>query len=159
MDGVNILIVDDEESVRAGLAYALRGTGYRLRSADSGETALALLREEPADIVLSDHRMPGMSGLELLEVVRNRYPDTVCIMLTGHADLEMAVEAINGGEIYRFLQKPCDRTALRVTLHLALEKRELELENRRLLALVRTSPELVERLEAMRRERARQRLT
>ncbi len=75
-------------------------------------------------------------------------------MLTGHADTETAIQAINRGEVYRFLHKPCDRDELRVTVHLALEQRELERENRRLLAVIRTDPALERKLEEARARRA-----
>ena len=159
MPNPRILVVDDEVSVREGLGRSLHGTGYEVIFADGPESALTILRDEPVDVVVSDHLMPGMTGLEFLKVVRDRHPDTVRIMLTGHADLETVVEAINQGEIYRFLHKPCDRTTLRVTLHLALEKLELERENRRLLALIRTQPELAQRIELVSRDRESRRVT
>jgi DNA-binding NtrC family response regulator len=153
MGPATILLVDDEPAVREGLMLSLRSTGYRIRQAGSGQEALEALRAEPADLVISDHLMPGMTGLELLKLIRDRFPDTVRIMLTGHADLATAIAALNEGEIYRFLSKPCDRLELKVTVHLALERLELERENRRLLAIVRSRPELLEELEAFRASR------
>jgi two-component system, probable response regulator PhcQ len=153
MSRANVLIVDDDPDAREGLALALHGCGYRLLFADRPSAALAAMRDHPVDVVVSDHLMPEMTGLELLAIVRDRFPDTVRIMLTGHADTTTAVDAINRGEIYRFLEKPCVWTELRVTLHLACEKLELERDHRRLLALVRTSPELVRRLEEERGRR------
>jgi DNA-binding NtrC family response regulator len=147
MDPLTVLIVDDDESARIGLGHALRGTGYRLLFADGPSAGLDRMASEQIDVVISDHLMPGMTGLEFLSVIRDRYPDAIRIMLTGHADIETAIRAINQGEIYRFLHKPCERTELRVTLHLAAEKMALERENRRLLALIRTSPELQRRLD------------
>ena len=143
-----VLIVDDDENVRNGLGHALWKTEYKLCFAADPESALDLLRTERVDIVLSDHLMPGMSGLDFLKIVRDRYPDTIRIILTGHADLETAVNSINQGEIYRFLLKPCERAELLVTLHLACDKLELERENRHLLALVRSQPDLLAKLEA-----------
>ena len=144
-----ILLVDDEPAVREGLRLTLRPAGYRILEAGSGEQALAVLQAEPVDLIVSDHLMPGMTGLQLLAHVRDRFPDTARIMLTGHADLDTAVRAINEGEIYRFLSKPCDRLELQVTVHLALERLELERENRRLLAVVRSRPELASELMAL----------
>lgn len=150
-----ILIVDDEEAVRAGLVRSLHRPEYRVLSAASPAEALALLEREPVDLIVSDHLMPGMTGLEFLMVVRDRYPDTSRIMLTGHADLETAVRAIEDGRIYRFLAKPCDRTELQVTVHLALEQLELTREHRRLLEVVSTRPELAQALEEARRRSRR----
>ena len=148
MSRPTVLIVDDEESARVGLGHSLRGEGYELRFADGGAAALELLKTTRVDVVVSDQRMPGMTGLELLTLVRDRHPDTVRIMLTGETNLETCVEAINRGEIYRFLQKPVDRVELRTAIFLACDRLSLERRNRRLLALIRTSPELLRRLEA-----------
>ena len=153
MLSATILVVDDEQNILDGLARSLRHPDYMLLFAHSPETALQLLRERHVDVIISDHLMPKMTGLELLKLVRDRYPGTVRIMLTGHADMETAVKAINEGEIYRFLSKPCSPAELQVTVHLALEQLELAREHRRLLAIVRTRPELVELLEETRSSR------
>lgn len=157
MHRATILIIDDDENVRIGLSHALRGPDYRILLADGPMTALRMLQTEPVDVVISDHLMPGVTGMEFLKLVRDRYPDTVRIMLTGHADTDMALRAINEGEIYRFLTKPCQRTELKVTVFLACEKLELERANRRLLAIVRTSPELMKQVEEEEQRRCRQR--
>ena len=143
----NVLIVDDEESVLEGVRLSLRSTPYHVDVARGPDEALELLRRHPFDIVISDHLMPGMTGAELLNLVHDRQPEAIRIMLSGHADTETVIRMINEGEVYRFLTKPCDRTELLVTLHLACEKLALERENRRLLALVRSDPELLARLE------------
>jgi two-component system, probable response regulator PhcQ len=141
-----VLFVDDDPNVLTGLRVALWQTDYITLLAENPTEALALLQQQAVDVIISDHMMPGMNGLEFLKLARDRRPDCVRIMLTGHADKEMAIEAINDGEIYRFLIKPIDRTELLVTLHLACEKLELERENRRLLALLRNNSELSTRL-------------
>jgi len=132
-----ILIVDDEELVRNALRRALRKEGYALHFADGPEAGLEMLRRIPVDLVMSDHMMPGMSGIEFLGVVHDRHPDILRLLLTGHADLDTAIKAINHGEIYRFLSKPWDDVELKVTLHLAFERLELERQNRQLLAQLR----------------------
>src|SRR5512142_510011 len=108
----SVLIVDDDEDVRNGLGHVLWKSEYRLCFAAGSAEALRTLREEKVDIVLSDHLMPGMTGLEFLKTVRDRHPEVIRIMLTGQADMATAVDAINQGEIYRFLLKPCDRDEL-----------------------------------------------
>ena len=143
----SILIVDDEDNVRNALRRTLRKDPYDLSFAASGEEALALLEVQPVDLIVSDHLMPGMTGLELLKTVRNLYPEVMRIILTGHADLETAISAINQGEIYRFLTKPWDDVDLKVTLHLALEHLDLERENNRLLDTVRRQSNFIRRLE------------
>lgn len=142
-----ILIVDDEENVRNALRRSLRKEGYELFFAAEPGEALAVLSRQEVDLVLSDHLMPNMTGLELLKVVRDRYPGCMRMILTGHADMQTAIDAINHGEIYRFLTKPWDDVDLKVTLHLAFEQLDLERENRRLLAIVRQHQRLLERIE------------
>lgn len=145
-----VLIVDDEPNILEGLRQALRGSHYAVVTASGPVEALGVLQERKVDIVISDHLMPGMTGAQLLGLVHDRQPDAIRIMLSGHADAETVIRTINEGEVYRFLSKPCDRTELLVTLHLACEKLELERENRRLLALIRSQPELLARLEGAR---------
>jgi two-component system, probable response regulator PhcQ len=155
MPAATILIVDDEPNVLEGLARSLWRPGYKLLTATSPDAGLARLREQAVDVIISDHLMPGMTGLEFLKLVRDRHPDTVRIMLTGHADLKTVVKAINEGEIYRFLSKPCAAEELQVTVHLALEQLELARENRRLQAIIRSRPELAEQLEEARKAHRR----
>ena len=147
MERKSLLIVDDEENVRRALARALRGEGYDVRFAGSGKEALGVLAQEPADMVISDHMMPEMTGQELMRHVREEYPDTMRIMLTGYADLEMAISAINEGEIYRFLTKPWDQVELQLTVRLGFERLLLERENRRLLATVKRQSDYIRALE------------
>lgn len=142
-----VLIVDDEENVRNSLGHALWKSDYRLCFAAGSAAALRTLAEEQVDVIVTDNAMPGMSGLEFLKVVRDRYPAVIRIILSGHADLTTLLDAINHGEIYRFLLKPCDRDELLVTLHLACERLELERENRYLLSLIRSRPDLLQQLE------------
>jgi len=142
-----LLIVDDEENVRNALKRSLRKEQYEVLTAAGPEEGLEVLKHHPVDVVISDHLMPKMTGLEFLKLVHDRYPDTGRIMLTGHADMDTAIKAINQGEIYRFLQKPWDDLELKVIVHLAVEHVELERENRRLLATVRRQSEFIHDLE------------
>ncbi|MBI4511425.1 MAG: response regulator [Deltaproteobacteria bacterium] len=142
-----ILLVDDEDNVRSALRRTLRGEGYEILEASSGEQGLATLRAQPVDVVISDHAMPNMTGLEFLRVARLLRPDTLRIILTGQADLEMAVRAINEDAIYRFLLKPWDQLDLRVMLRLAIRHLDSERRNARLLELVRKQTKLLEKLE------------
>ncbi len=143
----SIFVVDDEVNVCKALFRTLRREGYQVTVANGPEEALALLKTTKVDLVISDHLMPNMSGLELLKMVRNRHPDAMRMMLTGHADMQTAIDAINHGEIYRFLTKPWDDTELKVTVFLAFEQLELERENRRLLAMVRRQQALIDAME------------
>jgi DNA-binding NtrC family response regulator len=142
-----ILVVDDEESVRNALRRSLSREGYTLSFAAEPNEALALLARAPVDLVISDHLMPNMTGLEFLTLVHDRHPDCVRILLTGHADMQTAINAINQGEIYRFLTKPWDDLELQVTLRLAFDQLELKRTNRRLLAMVRQQHRALEAIE------------
>ncbi len=101
-----ILIVDDQPLVRGVIKDILNHGPYIVFSASSAIEALDLMEHNNMDVVISDERMPGMQGSEFLAIVRKRYPDTVRIILTGHASVEAAIRAINEGEIYRLLTKP-----------------------------------------------------
>jgi response regulator RpfG family c-di-GMP phosphodiesterase len=130
-----VLCVDDEPNVLSALRRALRSPGLVVHTADSGAQALVLLAQEPANVVISDMRMPGMTGTELLAQVQQLHPDTVRVVLTGQADLGSTIAAINRGSVFRYLQKPWDDDELRQVVAQGLERQSLELERRRLLAL------------------------
>lgn len=132
-----ILLVDDEANVLSSLTRALIDDPYEILTASGGRQALEAMEGKTIKAIVSDERMIGMQGSELLAEVRQRSPHTVRILLTGHATLEAAMRAVNEGEIYRFFTKPWDDTQLRFALMSAVEKYDLEAENRRLLATVK----------------------
>jgi DNA-binding NtrC family response regulator len=142
-----ILIVDDEINICNALRRSLRKEGYEITVANEPAEGLKILAQQKIDVVLSDHLMPNMTGLEFLTVVRDRHPDSLRILLTGHADMETAIRSINDGNVYRFLTKPWDDVELKVTLYLAFEHLDLEREHRRLLATVRRQADLLNDLE------------
>lgn len=111
-----VLFVDDDERVLDGLRRMLRMShdGWELAFADSGPAALAALAEEPADVVVSDMRMPGMDGVALLTEIRHRHPGTIRIILSGHTELEAAYRSIPVA--HQFLSKPCDPAVLRLAV-------------------------------------------
>ncbi|MBW1731729.1 MAG: response regulator [Deltaproteobacteria bacterium] len=142
-----VLIVDDERAITELLQDVLSTEPYELLSAGSAEEALELLKREPVDVVVSDEMMPGMSGSEFLSIVRRQYPDTIRMILTGHANLEMAIRAINEGEIYRFFRKPCNVFDLAITIRQALQQKALMAEAFRLLKMARRQKRTIEALE------------
>ena len=142
-----VLVVDDEPAIREMLTDALAREPYEVLCAGSAEEALTVLAAEPVDVVISDEVMPGMSGSEFLAIVRQQYPDTVRVVLTGYASLEAAVRAINEGEIYRFFTKPCNMVDLVATIRQALQHKELMAENQRLHNIVRQQSFSLEALE------------
>ena len=142
-----ILVVDDEPPIRELLKDALSREPYDVLCAGSAEEALAVLEREPVDVIISDEKMPGMLGSEFLAVARQKYPNTIRMILTGHASLEAAIRAINEGQIYRFFTKPCNMVDLVVTVRQALQQRELLAENQRLLNIVQQQSLTLEQLE------------
>ena len=96
-----ILLVDDETQVLSALTRVLRETGAQVLTAESGPQALSVMETAEVKVIVSDERMPGMKGSELLSFVRQRSPHTIRFMLTGHSSLEAAMQAVNEGEIYR----------------------------------------------------------
>lgn len=130
-----VLCVDDEPHILSALRRLFRPTGIRLLTADSGTQALQMLGHESVDAVISDMRMPGMSGAELLEHVCAGWPDTMRLLLTGYADMQSTVAAINQGRIFRYVSKPWQDNELLQALEQALEHRRLTRERNRLLAL------------------------
>jgi CheY-like chemotaxis protein len=114
-----LLIVDDEPNILSALRRLLRHEGYEIHTAASGAAALEVLALEPIQVVVSDQRMPGMSGTEFLGHVKAIYPQTVRIALSGYADLTAVTDAVNRGAIYRFLSKPWDDDDLKGELRAA----------------------------------------
>lgn len=143
-----LLCVDDEPNILNALRRVLRPHGYRVQLANGGAEGLAAMERTPADLVISDMRMPQMSGAAFLEQVRKRWPDTVRILLTGFSDLDSTVAAINAGQIARYLAKPWNDAEVLMTVREALEKKFLESERRRLEALTRRQNEDLKGLNA-----------
>ena len=110
---LTLLIVDDEVNILRSLKRIFRREGYRILTAQSGHEALQLMARYHVQVILSDMRMPGMSGAELLRQVCDLYPDTIRIILSGYADLGAVTEAVNNGGLYKFLVKPCDNNELK----------------------------------------------
>lgn len=127
-----ILLVDDEPNVVRALQRVFRKENYKILTAADGLEALALVERERPQLVISDFRMPGMDGGEFLTRVREQSPDTIRIMLTGHADTAAVMSAIKDGAVYRFILKPWNDDDLRVTVGLALEQHDLLRANREL---------------------------
>lgn len=127
-----ILVVDDEPNVLRSLKRLLFGTDYNVLTAASGEEALTLFGAQDIHLVISDYRMPGMNGVEFLSQVKKLHPETIRIVLSGYADAHAIVEAINDGEVYKFIAKPWNDQDLLTTLLRAFEQYSLQRENARL---------------------------
>lgn len=125
----HILFVDDEFHVLNAMRRIFRKENYVLHTAESGEAAINILGRETIHVVISDYKMPHMTGAELLRKVKAEYPETIRIMLTGHADVNAVMGAINDGAVYKFITKPWNDDDLRITISLALEQYDLIKEN------------------------------
>jgi diguanylate cyclase (GGDEF)-like protein len=148
----SLLIVDDEPYILPSLA-ALLGHDFDVVTAGSADAAQAILESRPLDIILTDQRMPRRTGVQLLEWVRQHAPSTVRLLMTGFAELEDAVDAINLGHVYHYLLKPCRTEELLQILRNAAEKVQLERERERLIGeLRRLNLELEERVKERTRE-------
>jgi CheY-like chemotaxis protein len=131
--------VDDEPNVLASLKRLLRPDGYRILSASSGQEGLDMLARQPVDIIVSDQRMPGMTGVQFLRQAKALYPQTIRIVLSGHTELQSVTDAINEGAVYRFLTKPWDDAQLRDFIEQAFRHKELADENETLNIKVMTA--------------------
>lgn len=127
-----ILLVDDEPNVLDGYRRTL-GREFTMETAVGAQEALALIDKGPYAVVVSDMRMPGMDGVQLLSRVKTQSPDTIRVMLTGHADMETAINAINEGSIFRFLNKPATKDMMGKTLTAALVQYRLVTAEKQLL--------------------------
>src|ERR1039457_901732 len=108
VQAARILCVDDEPNILSSLRRLFRANGYQVLLAEGGAAGLKVLEAESVDLVISDMRMPEMDGARFLEHVRSRWPDSIRLLLTGYADIQSILDAINRGEIYRYITKPWD---------------------------------------------------
>lgn len=136
-----ILFVDDEANILSALRRLFRSVGYRTLTAESGQEGLNILESEVVDLVISDMRMPEMNGARFLEHVRTKWPDTMRLLLTGYADVSSIMQAINRGEIYRYITKPWDENDILLIVRQALERKALEQERRRLEGITKSQNE------------------
>ena len=120
-----ILIVDDELAILKAFQRTFGHESYEIFTASSGKEALELLEKEDIDVVISDQQMPEMTGTELLATIAQIYPNTIGIMLTGYPSLNNAMEAINRGEVFRFLTKPWNDIELEIAIREAIVQRKV----------------------------------
>ena len=134
-----LLLVDDEPNVLASLKRLFRKDGHSIVTANSGAEGLEVLAAQKVDVIISDQRMPGMTGVEFLRQAKLKYPDTIRIVLSGYTELQSVTDAINEGAIYRFLTKPWDDEQLREQISKAFEHKELLEDNQQLDIKIRTT--------------------
>lgn len=132
-----LLIVDDDANILSSLTRLFRRDGYRLLHAESGREGLELLDRHEVGVILSDQRMPDLSGVQFLSRARETSPDTVRIVLSGYTELSSVTESVNQGAIHKFLTKPWDDGILRQTVREAFRLYRVTRENTRLNAALR----------------------
>jgi len=142
-----LLLVDDEPNLTSALVRSLDRTKFEIFTADSAQKGLMILAGNDIDVIVSDERMPGMTGSQFLSEVRKQWPNTIRMILSGQADLEAAVRAINEGEVYRFLLKPCHPKELEMTILQGLQHKKLVAQSRKLLQEHQKNMNLLEALE------------
>ncbi len=147
MENPKILIVDDEENILSALKRIFRRENYDIYTAISGEEGLDILDKHDIDLIISDLKMPSMNGVEFLTQAKEKNPDAMRIMLTGQADVKSVLEAIDKGEVYRFLLKPWNDDELRMTIRQALDFYYVQKENKVLIHTVKQQNEIISQLE------------
>lgn len=147
MSKYKILFVDDEPHITSALVRAMRHEPCETFNVESAKAGLELLTKEHIHVVVSDEQMPGMSGSEFLTIVRDKYPDTIRIILTGQASLEATIRAINEAGVYRFFTKPCSAVDLKATIRQALQQKQLVKQTRKLLEKYQKQAAAIEQLE------------
>ncbi len=119
-DGINILYVDDELNNLVSFKAVFR-IKYNVSTALSGEEAVQILRKNNINIIITDQRMPQMTGVEFLESILDEFPDAIRILLTGYADMNAVIDAVNKGKIFHYLSKPWNEEELDLTINRAFD--------------------------------------
>ncbi|MFW2372230.1 MAG: HD domain-containing phosphohydrolase [Gammaproteobacteria bacterium] len=137
----SLLFVDDEKNILSSLKRLFRSEGYNIYIADSGKEGLDIMEKYDIDLIISDMRMPEMNGAQLLETVYNKWPTTIRILLTGYSEISSTIDAINKGNIYKYISKPWEENDIKQTVRNALESKKIERERDSLLDLTRKQNE------------------
>jgi signal transduction histidine kinase len=139
----NLLVIDDEEEILKALYRQFRRS-YHVYTANSAAEGLRIMTETPIHVIISDQRMPGMNGAEFFGRVKTEYPDAMRLLLTGYADIQAMIAAINDGNIYRYIVKPWDPVELDTVVREAFERYNLIVQNRRLMTELREANAMLE---------------
>jgi DNA-binding NtrC family response regulator len=131
-----ILLIEDEPSMRLGIAHVLRANGYAVTTATTGSEGIRIQGAETFDVVVTDLRLPGADGIEVLKTTKQTAPETGVIIITAFAEVKTAVEAMKAGA-YDYVAKPFDPDELLIVIDRYLKRRHLEAENRRLREEIR----------------------
>ena len=142
-DKLPLLYVDDEPNNLRSFKAAFR-RDFKIYTAESGAEGRKILEENDISIVLTDQRMPFMTGVEFLESIISEFPDTIRILITGFSDIQAVIDAINRGKIYHYVQKPWDETYLKNIISNAFETHRLRRENKFMMDQLKLSNEQLE---------------
>ena len=153
----NLLFVDDEPNVLKSLRRLFRAAEYNVYLAEGGQAGLALLQQHPIDLIISDMRMPQMDGAEFLAQAAQRWPETVRILLTGYADIESTIAAVNNGKIYSYFSKPWEDNELKILVNNALEQKRLREQRQQLFEIVNRQNQQLKELNASLEEKVEKR--
>ena len=138
-----LLIIDDEVEITRTIARQFRKK-YKVYTATSAQEALTIMEKEHIQVILSDQRMPGISGVDFFGLIKDKYPDALKLILTGYSDIEAVIGAINEGQVFRYITKPWNPDELESILNEAFEKYELITNNRKLMFRLQEANELLE---------------
>lgn len=154
---LTLLLVDDEPNILSALRRLFHSDGFQVRLAASGPEGLAILERDPVDLIISDMRMPGMSGDEFLALAAERWPQIPRILLTGYADIDSTVRAVNRGRIFCYVAKPWDADDLRLSVRNALDNYLLQRERQQLTQRIQRQNDELHALNAGLEDKVRER--
>ncbi|GGY59857.1 response regulator [Marinobacter zhanjiangensis] len=143
----HILLLDDEANILTALRRLLRDEGWQVDTFTDAESAIDALQSTAYSVIVSDYKMPVMDGVTFLQFARQRQPDAIRLMLSGHGDRQSMINAINRAEIYRFLSKPWEEYEIQAAIRSAVDLYQVTLENRQLLDQVKRQNDLLRQRE------------
>ena len=141
---INVVVLDYEENIRESVKCLFFRESFAVTSTGDSQEAIGIIEKHPIKVILSDQRMPQITGVEFLKQVREKFPDVVRILITGHADIQAAEDAINYGGVYRFINKPWNSEELKATVKQAIEHHDLVVQNRELFEATKAKNEELE---------------
>lgn len=142
----SILLVDDQDAILDLLETILENDDYQIYRASNADEAMKILEKHYIHLIISDQVMPGMTGTDMFQIVKDMYPDTLRILITAYPDIENAMDAINRAEVYRFIPKPWQNQDMLNTVKRGLEYFELRKELKRLMVIYRSHKEILNKL-------------
>ncbi|MEX2365120.1 MAG: response regulator [Pseudohongiellaceae bacterium] len=147
-----LLVVDDEPDILNAIKQTLQSDGYNILTAQNGQDGLEILAKHPVCVIISDQSMPEMSGVKFLSRAKELYPGTIRMVLSDYTELKTITDAINSGDIHKFLTKPWDDELLRANVRETFQRYQVNLENQRLTRELRKANKTLANLYSSRKE-------